>query len=190
MAVIARSLAQTYPQSDKGWTIHVEDFQDFLLNRTFRTRLLLLSGAMGLVLLIACANVASLLLVRAAGREREIALRLAMGATPARLARQLLTESFLLSLGGGALGFAIAWALIHAAPDASCPPVRCPTAPSRSACQYLVRARNFTLQLRALRSRARLGRGARRYSIRAQGYRPRHHRRTQEPALPPSHDRS
>jgi len=116
MAVIARSLAQTYSQSDKGWTIHVEDFQDFLLNRTFRTRLLLLSGAMGLVLLIACANVASLLLVRAAGREREIALRLAMGATPARLARQLLTESFLLSLGGGALGLAIAWALIHAAP--------------------------------------------------------------------------
>lgn len=116
MAVIGRSLAQSYPQSDKGWTIHVEDFQDFLLNRTFRTRLLLLSGAMGLVLLIACANVASLLLVRAAGREREIALRLAMGATPARLARQLLTESFLLSLGGGALGLAIAWALIHAAP--------------------------------------------------------------------------
>lgn len=116
MAVIGRSLAQTYPQSDKGWTVHVEDFQDFLLNRTFRTRLLLLSGAMGLVLLIACANVASLLLVRAAGREREIALRLAMGATPGRLARQLLTESFLLSLGGGALGLAIAWTLIYAAP--------------------------------------------------------------------------
>ena len=58
MAVIGRSLSQTYPQSDKGWTVHVEDFQDFLLNRTFRTRLLLLSGAMGLVLLIACGNVA------------------------------------------------------------------------------------------------------------------------------------
>ncbi|MDP9112392.1 MAG: ABC transporter permease [Acidobacteriota bacterium] len=116
MAVIGRSLAQTYPQSDKGWTVRVEDFQDFLLNRTFRTRLLLLSGAMGLVLLIACANVASLLLVRAAGREREIALRLAMGATPGRLARQLLTESALLSLGGGGLGLAFAWMLIHAAP--------------------------------------------------------------------------
>jgi len=116
MDVIAGALDKTYPQSDRGWTIHVEDFQDFLLNRTFRTRLLLLSGAMGLVLLIACANVASLLLVRAAGREREIALRISMGATPGRLARQLITESALLSLGGGALGLAIAWGLIHVAP--------------------------------------------------------------------------
>ena len=117
MAVIARSLAQTYPQSDKGWTVRVEDFQEFLLNRTFRTRLLLLSGAVGLVLLIACANVASLLLVRAAGagarnRGADFDGRDARG----RLVRQLLTESVLLSLSGGALGLAIAWALIHVAP--------------------------------------------------------------------------
>src|SRR5579872_1370649 len=66
MAVIARLLEQTYPESDKGWTIRVEDFQEFLLNRTYRTRLQLLAGAVGLVLLITCANVASLLLARAA----------------------------------------------------------------------------------------------------------------------------
>src|SRR6266853_6599633 len=116
MAVIARALEETYPRSDKGWTIHVEDFQDFLLNRTFRTRLLLLSGAVGLVLLIACANVASLLLARAAAREREVAVRISVGATRGRLARQLLTESALLSLAGGGLGLALAWSLIRVAP--------------------------------------------------------------------------
>ena len=116
MAVIARTLANAYPESDKGWTVRVEDFREFLLNQTFRRRLLLLSGAMGLVLLIACANVASLLLVRAAGREREIALRVSMGATGGRLARQLFTESVLLSLAGGGLGLAVAWGLIRIAP--------------------------------------------------------------------------
>jgi putative ABC transport system permease protein len=116
MAVMARLLEQTYPESDKGWTIRVEDFQGFLLNRTFRTRLELLFGAVGMVLLIACANLASLLLVRAAGREREIAVRISVGATRGRLLRQLLSESVLLALSGGALGLAIAWALIRIAP--------------------------------------------------------------------------
>jgi putative ABC transport system permease protein len=116
MSTIASALSNAYPESDKGWTIHVEDFREFLLNRTFRTRLLLLSGAVGLILLIACANVASLLLARAVAREREIAIRISLGATPAHLVRQLLTESALLSLGGGALGLAMAWSLIHVAP--------------------------------------------------------------------------
>jgi predicted permease len=116
MSTIASVLSATYPESDKGWTISVEDFREFLLNRTFRTRLLLLSGAVGMVLLIACANLASLLLVRAAGREREIAVRISVGATQGRLLRQLLSESVLLALSGGALGLAIAWALIRIAP--------------------------------------------------------------------------
>lgn len=116
LSVIAGSLAKAFPKSDRGWTIQVEDLKERLLNRTFRLRLLLLSGAVGLVLLLACTNVASLLLARAAGRQREIAIRISLGATAGRLAQQLLTESALLAFSGGGLGLAIAWALIRAAP--------------------------------------------------------------------------
>jgi putative ABC transport system permease protein len=116
LGVIGRSLAQAYPKSERGWTIQPEDFKDRLLNKTFRMRLLVLSGAVGMVLLLACTNVASLLLARAAARQREIAVRISLGATPKRLAQQLLTESALLALFGGGLGLAIAWWLIRAAP--------------------------------------------------------------------------
>jgi putative ABC transport system permease protein len=114
--VIAKSLGEAFPKSDRGWTFQVEDLKERLLNRTFRSRLLLLSGAVGLVLLLACANVASLLLARAAARQREIAVRISLGATAGRLAQQLLTESALLALLGGGLGLGIAWAVIRAAP--------------------------------------------------------------------------
>lgn len=113
---IARSLAEAFPKSDRGWTIQVEDLKERLLNHTFRLRLLMLSGAVGLVLLLACANIASLLLARAAARQREIAVRISLGASAGRLARQLLTESALLALCGGALGLALAWGLVRAAP--------------------------------------------------------------------------
>jgi len=116
LSVVARSLAEAYPKSDRGWTLQVEDLRERLLNRTFRSRLLLLSGAVGLVLLLACTNIASLLLARAAARQKEIAVRISLGATARRLAQQLLTESAILALSGGALGLAIAWALIRAAP--------------------------------------------------------------------------
>jgi predicted permease len=116
MSVIARSLSGTYPASDKGWTIRVDDFREFLLNRTFRARLLLLFGSVGLVLLIACTNIASLLLARSSVRAREIAVRASLGASRWRLTRQLLTESALLALMGGGLGLAVALALIRALP--------------------------------------------------------------------------
>lgn len=114
--VIASSLGEAYPKSNKGWTIQLERIQERLLNRTFRARLLMLSSAVGLVLLIACTNVASLLLARSAARERELAVRVSLGASAGRLARQLLTESALLAFFGGGFGLTVAWALIRAIP--------------------------------------------------------------------------
>jgi putative ABC transport system permease protein len=116
MAALARSLAVAYPKSNKGSGIQVEDLREWLVNRTFRTRLLLLAGAMGLVLLISCTNVASLLMARSTARRREIAVRISVGATRGRLIRQLLTESALLAVAGGAAGLALASLLIRAAP--------------------------------------------------------------------------
>ena len=105
--------AITYPDAHKNFGVLVEHLQEPSAVK-LRNTLLVLFGAVGLVLLIACANIVNLLLVRNAAREREVALRTALGASPWRLIRQLLTESTLLSLAGGALGLLLAIAGLKA----------------------------------------------------------------------------
>jgi putative ABC transport system permease protein len=116
MQAISQTLAEAYPGENRGRMAVVEGFEDWLVDRPVRTRLILLLAAVGLVLLLACSNVASLLLARSASRSREIALRVSLGASRLRIMSQLLVESLLLSLAGGFLGLLLAGALIQAAP--------------------------------------------------------------------------
>ncbi len=102
-------LASAYPKEDGGWGVKVAKLTNVRQLGEVRPALLLVMAAASLVLLIACANIANLLVARAAGREREMAIRRALGVTWPRLARQLLTESGMLALGGGAAGVLLAY---------------------------------------------------------------------------------
>jgi len=107
MNAISARLAARYPEDDKGWGAAVIPLHEDLVGDV-RTALLVLLGAVAFVLLIACANVANLVLAKTLGRRKEIAVRTALGASRGRIVRKLFAETGLLALGGGAVGLAVA----------------------------------------------------------------------------------
>jgi putative ABC transport system permease protein len=109
LTIVANRLAKVYPtEYPKHFTVELQSLTDLVVGR-FRTTLYIVLAAVGLLLLIGCGNVANLLLARATTREKEFAIRSALGASRGRLIRQLLVESLILAFGGAALGALMAW---------------------------------------------------------------------------------
>jgi putative ABC transport system permease protein len=113
MLAVAANLAKAYPKSNTGWSVSVEPLKNNFLSDNTKSALWLLLGAVGFVLLIACANVANLLLARGTARQRELAVRTAVGASRGQVIRQLITESLVLAVIGGGLGVALAAGMLQ-----------------------------------------------------------------------------
>jgi putative ABC transport system permease protein len=113
MDSVTKHIAAVYPKSNQGWGATVEPLQNDFLSRDTQRALWMLLGAVGFVLLIACANVGNLLLARGTVRQREIAVRSSLGATRGQLFSQFLTESLALAAIGGALGVGLAWGFLQ-----------------------------------------------------------------------------
>jgi putative ABC transport system permease protein len=116
LAAIADGLAREFPEFNKDRTVTVEPLHDTMVGSDLKTTSMMFLGVVGFVLLICCANVANLLLARATARARELAVRSALGAGRRRIIRQLLTESVVLSVIGGALGIGVGAAILQVAP--------------------------------------------------------------------------
>ncbi|MCA1562302.1 MAG: ABC transporter permease, partial [Acidobacteria bacterium] len=117
LGAVAAGLAQEFPQTNKGRGVKLERLHDSMIGSDLRLTSMLFIGVVGFVLLICCANVASLLLARATARMRELAVRSALGAGRSRIIRQLLTESIVLSLLGGVVGIGVGAAILNVAPS-------------------------------------------------------------------------
>jgi putative ABC transport system permease protein len=113
MSAIAAGIAERYPAVKKGWGATVDRYIDRIVNPDMRLSLNVLMGSVAAVLLIGCANLANLFMARATLRSREIALRMAVGASRGRVIRMLLAESLLLSIGGAAVGIGLGYGLLN-----------------------------------------------------------------------------
>ena len=111
MEPIAAQIAHDYPDIKKDWGITIDRFSDLVVNLGLRQSLNMLMAAVGMLLLVGCANLANIAMARGTAREREVVVRAALGASRSRITRQFLTESLLLSLTGGALGIAAGYGM-------------------------------------------------------------------------------